>query len=493
VVADPGGPPFCTHDERRVAKSTPRECADAGPSMRGMDRPSDGDELRFGDLPDRVRHVLHILAAAGHEAALVGGAVRDRLLGLDHLVVDWDVATSAPPEEVAGLFEGATWENRFGTVTLGAHPAVEITSHRAEAAYRDARRPDHVRFGVTLVDDLGRRDFTINAMAWVPTDLSASVGRLIDPFGGADDLRGKRLRAVGDPRTRFAEDALRLVRAARFAGRFGLAIEPETMAAIRELAPTVASVSGERIRDELQRMLALDDRPSGALLLMERLGLLRVILPELAELRGVPQSKAVPGDALDHALRATDAALRDPADRTLRLAALLHDLGKASTLRDGHFIGHEVVSADLAAAVLERLRMPRARVAAIVGAIRHHMYDYEPAWTDAAVRRFIRRLDGVDRDLLFELRRADNAASGVGPEGEANQAELEARIADELAREPGLLVDRRLAIDGHDLQLELGMPPGPEIGAMLDRLTEIVLDDPTQNRRETLLALARRR
>ena len=177
----------------------------------------------------------------------------------------------------------------------------------------------------------------------------------------------------------------------------------------------------------------------------------------------------------------------------MRLAALLHDIGKATTLRDGHFIGHDSVGADLAAAVLHRLRVPTATAARIAGAIRHHMYDYDAAWSDAAVRRFIRRTAGVDRRLLFELRRADNAASGVGAIGEENQAQLEARIIEQLARQPDLLMHRRLAIDGHDLQSELGMRPGPEIGAVLDRLTEAVLDDPSLNRRETLLDLARQR
>jgi hypothetical protein len=162
-------------------------------------------------------------------------------------------------------------------------------------------------------------------------------------------------------------------------------------------------------------------------------------------------------------------------------------------MRDGHFIGHEEVGADLAADVLRRLRMPRARADRIVGAIRHHMYDYSGEWTDAAVRRYIRRLDGVDRDLLFALRRADNVASGVGAIGEANQAELESRIAAELEREPGLLVHRRLAIDGDDLQRELGLAPGPELGAILERLTELVLEDPSRNERATLLDLARAR
>lgn len=447
-------------------------------------------ELTFPDLPPSVADVLGRLIDAGHEASLVGGCVRDRLLGQPR--ADWDAATSALPDEVAELFPGSTWENRFGTVTIAGPPPVEVTSYRTEGGYRDRRRPDEVRFGASLAEDLARRDFTVNAMAWVPTDLDVGRGRLVDPHGGQRDLDNRLLRTVGDPLERFAEDALRLVRACRLASRYELTIDKSTEAAIAELAPSVATVSGERVRDELLRIITGDPHPSRAPLLMERLGLLAVVLPELAALRGVPQSKAIPGDALDHTLRAVDAAPPAP-DPDLRLAALLHDLGKATTLRDGHFIGHEQVGAELAAAVLGRLRVSRARADRIVRVIGHHMYDYDSQWTDAAVRRFIRRLAGVDRGLLFALRRADNRASGVGEAGEANQVELEGRIAAEIEGAPELLVHRRLAIDGDDLQRELGMAPGPEIGRTLDRLTELVLEDPSRNERGTLLELARRR
>ena len=433
--------------------------------------------------------MLRTLGDAGHEAALVGGVVRDRLRGESMPGSDdWDAATSARPEEVAALFDDATWENRFGTVTIRGEPTVEVTSYRTEGGYRDHRRPDDVRFGASIEQDLARRDFTINAMAWLPTDLETGRGRVIDPHDGARDLESGVLRTVGDPRERFGEDALRLVRAARFAGRFGLAVDPGTEEAIRELAPTVATVSAERVRDELLRMLA-DAAPSGALRLLERWGLLPLILPELTALRGVPQAKVVPGDALDHALASVDAA---PAgDAALRLAALLHDVGKATTQADGHFIGHDRVGAELAAQALHRLRVPSSLSAAAVDAIRHHMYAYDDSWTDAAVRRFIRRVGEPHLALLFALRRADNAASGVGPAGEENQVELERRIAVELARSPDLLIRNRLAIDGNDLQSELGYEPGPRIGRVLDRLMEAVLDDPSLNRREALLALAR--
>ena len=447
------------------------------------------NELEFPALPDRPRDVLSSLAAAGHEAALVGGSVRDRLLGLPH-PGDWDVATSARPDEVAALFPGSTWENRFGTVTIGRGPAVEVTSYRAEGPYRDRRRPDEVRFGVSLADDLARRDFTINAVAWLPVDLAAGHGQVIDPHGGARDLESRVLRTVGEPRERFGEDALRLVRAVRFASRFALSLDPGTEAAIVELAPTVASVSAERIREELARILRSDPAPSRAFGLLERLELLPVILPELSALRGIPQSKLVPGDALDHTLAAVDAAPADD-DADPRWAALLHDLGKSSTLAGGHFLGHEMVGADLAREVMIRLRLPRGRIERISGAIAQHMYHYEPDWTDAAVRRFVRRTDGIDRELLFALRRADNAASGAGEAGELNQRALEERVAAALAEDPDLLRHRRLAVDGHDLQVELGLPPGPEVGRILDRLTELALDDPSVNRRSTLLDIAR--
>jgi tRNA nucleotidyltransferase/poly(A) polymerase len=446
------------------------------------------EELAPHGLPEPVVAVLRTIGRAGHEVALVGGSVRDLVRDAALPPDNWDVATSARPEEVAALFGDALWRNRFGTVTIVGPSPIEITSYRTEGSYSDRRRPDEVRFGATLEEDLARRDFTINALAWVPTDLETMTGHVSDPFGGRADLAAGLLRTVGDPGERFGEDALRLVRAARFAGRFGMTIEPDTEAAIRQLAATVASVSAERIRDELLRILA-DEMPSRALRTLDRLGLLVVVLPELAALRGVPQAKAVPGDALDHTLAAVDAV---PAgDGTgVRMAALLHDLGKATTLADGHFIGHDRVGAELAADVLLRLRMPGWEAAEVIHAVRHHMYAYESDWTDAAVRRFIRRLEPIGTSLLFALRRADNAASGVGAGGDANQAELERRIADELERQPDLLLGNRLAIDGHDLQRELGMEPGPRIGVVLDRLMERVLDDPSLNDRPTLLRLA---
>jgi tRNA nucleotidyltransferase (CCA-adding enzyme) len=447
----------------------------------------DGDPFRIR-LPEPVRNVLARLADAGEEAALVGGGVRDLLLG--DLPADWDVATSAPPERVAGLFPGSTWENPFGTVTVrhpGGGPGVEVTTYRVEGGYRDQRRPDHVAWGRSLVDDLGRRDFTINAVAWLPGDLASGEGRLVDPFGGSEDLERGVLRAVGNANARFEEDALRLVRAVRFATRFGLEIDSTTEGAIREHASAAATLSGERVRDELFRILAGAQPPSLAFALMEQLGLLGVLLPDLAVLRGVPQAKRLEGDALDHSLRTADAL--PASDPALRLAGLLHDLGKATTLADGHFIGHESAGAELAEVVLHRLRSPRAEINRIVRLIRLHMFAYGSTWTDAAVRRFVRRV-GVDLlDDLFALRAADNAASGFREPASGGLDELRTRVATVVASGP--LDVGQLAIRGDVLVAELGIAPGPEIGRLLARLLDAAIEDPSVNEREQLLELAR--
>jgi poly(A) polymerase/tRNA nucleotidyltransferase (CCA-adding enzyme) len=410
--------------------------------------------------------------------------VRDLLAG--GVPADWDVATSARPEQTAALFPGAAWENRFGTVTV---ERIEITTYRSESGYADRRRPDEVRWGRSLTDDLSRRDFTINAIAWVPFDLPRRRGRLVDPFSGRADLRQRVLRAVGEPRRRFAEDALRLLRAVRFATRFGMIIDPATEAAIRELAPTAASLSGERVRDELLRMLASPAAPpSRALLLMEHLGLIGVLLPELAALRGIPQGKALPGDALAHSLRTADAL--PPADPQLRLIGLLHDIGKATTLSDGHFIGHETVGADLARGLMRRLRFAQAEIERASHLIAQHMFAYTPDWTDAAVRRFIQRVGAGNLHDLFALRRADNAASGAVEPATGGTPELEARISRELSDSP--LDQRQMAIDGDDLMAALHLAPGPTIGHLLEALFAAVIEDPARNRRDELLAMAAR-
>ena len=446
---------------------------------------TDGAPFDVDDLPAAPRHVLATLIGAGHEAVLVGGSVRDLLLG--GRPDDWDVATSAPPEAVTARFEGSVWENRFGTVLVPGRDRVEVTTYRSESAYSDGRRPDDVTFHGSLADDLARRDFTINAVAWRPDEPGGTRGRLVDPFGGLDDLRAGRIRAVGRAADRFAEDALRVLRGVRFALRFGFEVEPDTEAALRAAVPSTASLSGERVRDELRRLM-VDPRiiPSGALERWEEIGLLAVQLPELARLRGVAQGKPRGGDALDHSLWTADAL--PPDDPVLRLGGLLHDIGKADTASGGHFIGHEEVGAQLAEAALRRLRFGTRDIARVRHLVRQHMFGYDASWTDAAVRRFIRRVGHDALDDLFALRAADNAASGVTEPDRGGLEELRARVA---AEEAAPIASRQLAVDGHDLQAELGLEPGPLIGRLLDHLLEAVIEEPDRNERATLLSMAR--
>lgn len=447
----------------------------------------DGDPLPIS-LPSLVANVLATLHDARAEAVLVGGCVRDLVRG--EVPLDWDVATSSPPEAVAKLFPGATWENAFGTVTVldpEGGTGIEVTTYRIEAGYRDRRRPDAVRWGTSLAEDLARRDFTINAMAWVPDPAGDGAGRLVDPFGGAADLDAGLLRAVGDPDERLTEDALRLVRAVRFASRFGLRLDPDTEVAIRRQAPQAAGLSGERVRDELLRLLRSSRPPSVAFLLMEQLGLLGVLYPELAALRGVVQSKPLAGDALDHSLRAADAL--PASDPVLRLAGLLHDLGKATTGADGHFLHHDREGAAFADQLMKRLRFSRLEIARVVGLVQHHMFAYSADWTDAAVRRFVRRVGVNLLDDLFALRAADDVASGTETPASGGWDELQRRANAAVAVDP--LDARSVAISGEDLVAELGIRPGPEIGRLLAALLEAVIEDPTLNSRERLLALAR--
>jgi tRNA nucleotidyltransferase (CCA-adding enzyme) len=446
---------------------------------------TDGARLALPDLPDAPRRVLAVLLDVGHEAVLVGGCLRDLLLG--DAPDDWDVATTAPPEEVSARFPGAVWENRFGTVLVPGPVPVEITTYRSESGYSDRRRPDEVTFHRSLTEDLARRDFTINAVAWLPDGPDGAAGTLVDPFDGIGDLGRRRIRAVGVPSERFAEDALRVLRGLRFGLRFGFATDEATEAALRAAVPSTAHLSAERVRDELVRLLADPRiRPSTALGRWEEIGLLGVLLPEVARLRGVPQGKPRGGDALDHVLWTADAL--PPEDPVLRIAGLLHDIGKADTQSDGHFIGHEVGGAAQAEIILRRLRFGGREIARVRHLVRQHMFAYDASWTDAAVRRFIRRVGEAAVPDLFALREADNVASGSGEPPTGGLDELRARIA---AQGAAPLAERQLAVSGHDLQAELGLAPGPIIGHLLARLLEVVIDDPARNERATLLELAR--
>jgi len=503
----PGGDaPEPTDPAVEAAAETVEAAAESRPTQAGGTVPGRDDPIPAG-----VRVIADTLRRARHEAYLVGGCVRDLLRGVEP--ADWDVATDAHPEQLLELFPGALYENRFGTVAIEVgDETYEVTTYRHDGPYSDHRRPDAVVFGTRLDDDLARRDFTVNAMALaigeeVDTDPGAEIaadrerprdppgGRvnlaaIHDPFGGRADLSAGILRAVGDPATRFREDSLRMLRAVRFSATLGLAVEPQTLAAIEANAALARSLSGERVLAELLTLLTAPV-PSVGLRLAQETGLLAAVAPELARQRGVPQGK-VPGEDLwDHTCRTVDAAPRPAADEPplLRLAALLHDVGKPATFADGHFVGHDAVGASLAEAWLTGLRAPRFLTSDTVNLVRHHMFAYDASWTDAAVRRFIRRCGASAVQDLLDLRAADNVGSGLVPDVDGLESlrarcrgQLDARVALDLSG---------LAINGDDLMRVLEIPAGPALGQLLDRLLEMVVVDPMLNDRSRLLTLAR--
>jgi len=437
-------------------------------------------------IPPAVRTHIDTLRAHGFAAYAVGGALRDALRGAE--AYDWDLASSATPEQVQALFPGSVYENQFGTVALRVDDLdapLQITTFREDHDYADFRRPHRIVFGGTIETDLARRDFTMNALAWGGPADPATPPDLTDPFGGAEDIGAGLIRAVGDPAARFREDALRILRAIRFATTLGFTIEPATLAAMREHAPLTAHLSGERVIAELERLL-LAPRPSVGLQLLADTGVLAVVLPELDAQRGIPQNKTPGEDLWAHTLRTVDASAAMP---ILRLAALLHDVGKPATLADGRFVGHDTVGATIATSLLDRLHGPRDQTDHVSRLIRHHMFSVEPRSSDAAVRRFLVRvgLDLVD-DLLL-LREADNVGSGL-PADAGRVSVLRRRIAEQLAAKVAL--DRaQLAVDGHEVMRELGIGPGPQLGRILDALTDRVIADPRLNDRPHLLSLAR--
>lgn len=435
-------------------------------------------------VPRAVRQVVERLQRAGYSAHPVGGCVRDSLVG--RRVGDWDLTTDARPEQVGPLFDKVIptgVEHGTVTVLVGRWP-IEVTTYRGETAYSDGRHPDRVLFLDSIEADLERRDFTINAMA-----LDLATPRLIDPFGGRRDLRRGLIRAVGRAADRFAEDGLRPMRAVRFAAVLDFEIEPATFAAIEPAAPVFAKVALERIREELLKLLG-GKRPAKGIELLRRGGLLEHVLPGLAAGCGHPQNRFHRHDVYHHALRCLEKARGDP---VLKLAVLLHDIGKPATAAgppgEHTFYCHERESAAQADRMLARLRFSnrdRERVRVLIA---NHMFHYEPQWTDGAVRRLIRRV-GLERlDDLWEMRRAD--AWGRGPglhRALANLRALQARVDKVLAEQDALSV-KDLAIDGRDVMRVLGCGSGPRVGQVLDALLERVLDEPALNRHDRLLEL----
>ncbi len=446
-------------------------------------------------MPSRIlrqqiaRPVLEIcqeLRKAGERAWIVGGCVRDTLLG--EPVNDWDVATSALPEKVQQTFDKVIPTGiDHGTVTvLWKGRAYEVTTLRGEGAYSDGRRPDSVVFVGDIDQDLARRDFTVNAIAYDPVD-----GRVVDPFHGLVDMNAKVLRAVGDPKERFQEDGLRILRGARFVATLDFELEDATEAAFRGALDTYRKVSPERVREEwLKAMKAR--APSRAFEVMRRTGILEVTYPELLEQVGCEQNQWHAYDVWDHTMLVLDESEGEPVER---VAALLHDVAKPRTRArsdktgDWTFYHHERVGADMADRWLRDYRFSNQERELIVGLVRHHLICYSSEWTDAAVRRFIKRV-GSDRvEPLLRLGEADALGKGRNVDEElALLKELRSRI-DEQIEQGGALTTQDLAIDGTDVIEHLEGGPGPVVGQVLRELLEQVIEDPSLNTRDKLMPI----
>ena len=449
-------------------------------------------------VPKNVTWTIEQLHQAGFEGFLVGGCVRDLLI--EREPKDWDLTTNASPDKIIEVFEKTdrrvVYENSFGTVAIvnkeleyqdPAH-TIEITPYRTETTYSDNRRPDEVLFTKTIQEDLSRRDFTINAMAYDPTNQE-----LIDDFGGQSDLQEKIIKTVGEAHERFGEDALRIMRAVRFSAELGFSLNKETLAAIRELAPSLKNISSERIRDEL---LKIFDAPfaTEAFVAMEKFGILDFIIPELKEGINCDQGGAHSYDVWTHLIKSLEHATNRNYPLYIKIAALFHDIGKPRTRRAANgrgtkewtFYGHEVVGAKMSRDIMKRLKFPKNLSEPIEKLVRYHMFFSDPdAITLSAVRRMVRN---VGKDLiwdLMDLRTCDRIGMGRPKEKPYRLRKYHAMI-EEVMRDP--ISVGMLKVNGDIMVGEIGMEPGPRMGWILHALLEEVLDDPTKNTRGYLEA-----
>lgn len=509
-----------------------------------------------------VLYIIHSLQAAGYEAYIVGGAVRDMLLAVSDksiTVTDFDFTTNAKPEAILELFADSFYENTFGTVSITRehireqmdtvltlalsehaiennddklidiesaskiHDSLaneiatqqaseytvkdlyEITTFRSDGAYTNHRHPEKISWGTTLREDVDRRDFTINALALSIdqsfcqnilnhketleyTQISPESYTIIDYHNGTADLHSGLIRTVGNPDKRFTEDALRILRAIRFSVQLNMQIEDATYESIITHAGHLQHISWERIRDEFLKMLA-SNYPREAIEILDDAGCLSYILPELLEGKGVEQGGHHTTDVWEHALAAlANCPSKDP---IVRLATLIHDIGKPATCKliNGQptFYNHEVVGSRMAKTIAKRLKLSKAETERLFILVRYHMFYYQPENTDASIRRFMRKVGLTNIDDILDLREADRLGSGA-KKTSWRLEEMKQRMVEQL-HQPFEIKD--LAINGHDLMNELGIAPGPQLGKILQHLFELVLEDPELNTKEALLKEAK--
>lgn len=462
--------------------------------------------MRF-DLPQFVLNILRNFNDEGFEIYIVGGAVRDLIM--KKAVTDWDFTTNAKPEEILKLFPEGFYDNKFGTVGLPIKKVTddgkeeieiyEITTYRTEAGYTDRRHPDIVAWGKTLEEDLARRDFTINAMALktisniqypMTNDQSPMTNfQLIDLYEGKKDIKNKLIRAVGDANQRFEEDALRIMRCVRIATELEFLIEEKTFQAIKEKAFLLSEISGERVRDELLKIMA-SEHPTDGVMILQNGGVLEHIFPELEKGVGLAQAKHHIYDVFKHSVESLrNCPSKDP---LVRLATLLHDVGKSFTYKgegaERTFYNHEVESARIARNIAERLHFSREQRDKFVTLVRWHQFSVDEFQTDKAIRRFIKRVGNKYLEDIFNVRIGDRLGSGCTKAESWRLKKYMQRTIDVQKHIPSV---KDLKVNGKDVMEVLGIGPGPKVGEVLNKLFEEITEDTTKNERGYLMGRIR--
>jgi len=432
-------------------------------------------------LPKNAQKIIDKLQKAGFEAWAVGGSVRDLLI--NRPTKNWDFTTNATPLQILKVFPNGFYDNRFGTVGLTQENGeiYEITTYRTEKGYFDRRHPDKVQWGESLKEDIARRDFTINAIAF-------DGQKMVDPFAGQKDLKKKIIKAVGDPNQRFAEDALRLLRAIRIATQLAFIIEPITFQAIKRNSPLIQKISAERIRDELFKILSTDFLADGFYLLKNS-GLLKEILPEVEQCFGIPQQSPKRHHLYDVGTHAFLSLKHCPShDPIVRLAALLHDIGKQATFKKTKegvitFYNHEIIGAGMVRSIGRRLRLSKRDLQRLIIFVRWHQFSVDERQTDAAIRRFIRRVGKDNLNDILAVRTGDRLGGGAR-ETSWRLEKFKKRLL-EVQEQPFSVTD--LKVNGYDVMEILKISRGPLVGKVLKMLFLEVEEDEDKNKREYLL------
>lgn len=436
-------------------------------------------------LPQFIKDIINKFEKNGFGIYVVGGAIRDLLLNKE--VKNWDLTTSATPEEILKILPNSFLNNQYGTVSyplkLNSQTLIlEITPFRREEKYQDFRHPEKIEWAKTIKEDLARRDFTINSIAY-------DGKNLIDPFGGQIDLKNKIIKAVGNPNIRFQEDALRLIRAIRFASQLGFFIEEKTLQAIKKNAYLIQKISWERIRDELLKILSSSHSADG-ILFLKNTGLLRYILPELDVCFSIPQKSPKRHHIYDVGTHLVLSLKYCPSKNPItRFATLIHDVGKAPTFKKDEktglitFYNHEVVGGKLAEKIAERFRLSNKEKEKLIALVKNHQFTVSEIQTDKAIRRFIRKVGKDYLQDILNLRVGDRLGSGAKPT--SWRFELFKKRLQEVQKKPFSITD--LKINGYDVMNTLNLKPGPKVGQVLKKIFEQVVENKLPNQRKILL------